>query len=157
MRDRIIMIKRATPKKVTLPNGRTFLARYRRATRDDLPPNVTFPRVYKERAAPKGKRRRRRREMSYRERQREVLRRRARAQRGRGLGSVFKKAYKLGKRAFNSRLGRRITRAAVSEIPDLLENLGGKVKNKKIKKILTSDLAKTGADYATGLALEKLE
>ena len=156
-RDRIIMIKRATPKRVTLPNGRTFLARYRRATRDDLPPNVTFPRVYKERAAPKGKRRRRRRKMSYRERQREVLRKRARAQRGRGLGSVLKKAYKLGKRAFNSRLGRRITRAAVSEIPDLLENLGGKVKNKKIKKILTSDLAKTGADYATGLALEKLE
>ena len=156
VRDRIIMIKRATPKRVTLPNGRTFLARYRRATRDDLPPNVTFPRVYKERAAPKGKRRRRR-VISYRERQREALRRRARAQRGRGIGSIFKKAYKLGKKAFNSRLGRRITRAAVSEIPDLIENLGGKVKNKKIKKLLTSDLAKTGADYATGLALEKLE
>ena len=155
-RDRIIMIKRATPKRVTLPNGRTFLARYRRATRDDLPSNVTFPRVYKERAAPKGKRRRRR-VISYRERQREALRRRARAQRGRGIGSIFKKAYKLGKKAFNSRLGRRITRAAVSEIPDLIENLGGKVKNKKIKKLLTSDLAKTGADYATGLALEKLE
>ena len=155
-RDRIIMIKRATPKRVTLPDGRTFLARYRRATRDDLPPNITFPRIYKERAAPKGKRRRRR-VISYRERQREALRRRARAQRGRGLGSVLKKAYKLGKRAFNSKLGRRITRAAVSEIPDLLENLGGRVKNKKIKKILTSDLAKKGTDYAIGLALEKLE
>ena len=153
-RDRIIMIKRATPKRVTLPNGRTFLARYRRATRDDLPPNVTFPRVYKERAAPKGKRRRR---MSYRDRQRAALRRRAREQRGRGIGSAFKKAFKLGKKAFNSRLGRRITRAVVSEIPDVLENLGGRVKNKRIKKLLTSDLAKTGADYATGLALEKLE
>ena len=155
-RDRIIMIKRATPKRVTLPDGRTFLARYRRATRDDLPPNISFPRIYKERAAPKGKGRRRR-VISYRERQREALRRRARAQRGRGLGSVLKKAYKLGKRAFNSRLGKRITRAAVSEIPGLLENLGGRVKNKKIKKILTSDLAKTGADYVTGLALEKLQ
>ena len=157
-RDRIIMIKRATPKRVTLPNGRTFLARYRRATRDDLPPNINFPRIYKERAAPKGKRRRRRRRViPYRERQRAALRRRARAQRGRGLGSIFKKAYKLGKRALNSRLGRRIARAAVSEIPDVLENLGGRVKNKKLKKILTSDLAKTGADYAIGLALEKLE
>ena len=154
-RDRIIMIKRATPKRVTLPDGRTFLARYRRATRDDLPPNISLPRIYKERAAPKG--RRRRRVIPYRERQRAALRRRARAQRGRGLGSVFKKAYKLGKRALNSRLGKRITRAAVSEIPDLLENLGGRVKNKKLKKILTSDLAKTGADYATGLALEKLQ
>ena len=155
-RDRIIIIKRATPKRVTLPNGRTFLARYRRATRDDLPPNISLPRIYKERAAPKGKRRRRR-VISYRKRQRAALRRRARAQRGRGLGSVFKKAYKLGKRALNSRLGRRIARAVVSEIPDVLENLGGRVKNKRLKKILTSDLAKTGADYATGLALEKLE
>ena len=154
-RDRIIMIKRATPKRVTLPNGRTFLARYRRATRNDLPPNVTFPRVYKERAAPKGKRRRR--VISYRDRQRAALRRRAIEQRGRGIGSAIKKVYKLGKRAFNSRLGRRITRAAISEVPDLLEKLGGKVKNQRIKKLLTSDLAKTGADFATGLALEKLE
>ena len=151
------MIKRATPKRVTLPNGRTFLARYKRATRDDLPPNISLPRVYKERAAPKGKRRKRRRLVSDRERQRAALRRRARAQRGRGLGSIFKKAYKLGKRALNSRLGKRITRAAISEIPDVLENIGGRVKNKRIKKILTSDLAKTGADYATGLALEKLQ
>ena len=154
-RDRIIMIKRATPKRVTLPNGRTFLARYRRATRDDFPPNISLPRIYKERAASKGKRRKR--VIPYRERQRAALRRRARAQRGRGLGSIFKKAYKLGKRALNSRLGRKIARAAVSKIPDVLENLGGKVKNKKLKKILTSDLAKTGADYVTGLALEKLE
>ena len=151
------MIKRATPKRVTLPNGRSFLARYRRATRDDFPPNISLPRIYKERAAPKGKRRRKRRVIPYRERQRAALRRRARAQRGRGLGSIFKKAYKLGKRALNSRLGRRIARAAISEIPDVLENLGGRVKNQKLKKILTSDLAKTGADYATGLALEKLE
>ena len=151
------MIKRATPKRVTLPNGRTFLARYKRATREDLPPNISLPRIYKERAAPKGKRRRRRRVIPYRERQRANLCRRARAQRGRGLGSVFKKAYKLGKRALNSRLGKRITRAVISEIPDLLENLGGKVKNKRLKKILTSDLAKMGADYATGLALEKLQ
>ena len=153
-RDRIIMIKRARAKRVTLPNGKTFVARYRRATRDDLFSNVNLPRIYKERAAPKGKRRRRKAVIPYRERQKAVLRR---LQRGRGLGSIFKKAYKLGKRAINSRLGRRIARAAVSEIPDLLENLGGRVKNQKLKKILTSDLAKTGADYATGLALEKLE
>ena len=154
-RNRIIMIKRATPKRVTLPDGRTFLARYKRATREDLPPNISLPRVYKERAAPKGRRRKRRRLAPYRERQRAALRRRA--QRGRGLGSAFKKAYKLGKRALNSRLGKKVSRAVVSEVPDLLEKLGGKVKNKRLKKILTSDLAKTGADYATGFALEKLQ
>ena len=155
-RNRIIMIKRARPKRVTLPNGRTFLARYKRATRANLPANISLPQIYKERAAPKGKRRKRR-VISYRERQRQALRRRARAQRGRGIGSFFKKAYKLGKRTLNSRLGKRIASAAISEVPDVLENLGGKVKNKRLKKILTSDLAKTGADYATGLALEKLQ
>ena len=150
-RNRIIMIKRARPKRVTLPDDRTFLARYRRATRDDLPPNIDLPRVYKQRAAPKGRRRRNR----YRERQRAALRRRA--QRGRGIGSFIKKSFRLGKRALNSRLGKRLARAAISEVPDVLEKLSGKVKNKRFKSILTSDLAKTGADYATGLALEKLE
>ena len=150
-RNRIIMIKTARPKRVTLPDGRTFLARYRRATRDDLPPNIDLPRVYKQRAAPKGRRRRNR----YRERQRAALRRRA--QRGRGIGSFIKKSFRLGKRALNSRSGKRLARAAISEVPDVLEKLSGKVKNKRFKSILTSDLAKTGADYATGLALEKLE
>ena len=153
--NRIIMIKRERPKRVTLPDGRTFLARYRRATRDDLPPNIEFPRVYKQRAAPKGKRRKRNRLVVYRERQRRALRQRG--QRGRGIGSLLKKGFKLGKRALNSRLGRRVARAVISEVPDVLESLGGKVKNQRLKKILTSDLAKTGADYATGLALEKLE
>ena len=149
------MIKRDRPKRVTLPDGRTFLARYRRATRDDLPPNIEFPRVYKQRAAPKGKRRKRNRLVVYRERQRRALRQRG--QRGRGIGSFLRKGFKLGKKALNSRLGRRVARAVISEVPDVLESLGGKVKNQRLKKILTSDLAKTGADYATGLALEKLE
>ena len=39
----------------------------------------------------------------------------------------------------------------------MLEKLGGRVKNKQLKNILTSDLVKTGADYAAGLALERLE
>ena len=154
-RNRIIMIKRERPKRVTLPDGRTFLARYRRATRDDLPPNIEFPRVYKQRAAPKGKRRKRNRLVVYRERQRRALRQGG--QRGRGIGSFLKKGFKLGKKVLNSRLGRRVARAVISEVPDVLESLGGKVKNQRLKKILTSDLAKTGADYATGLALEKLE
>ena len=140
-RNRIIMIKRRTPKRVTLPDGRTFLARYKRATRNELPRNVNLIRPYKQRAAPKGKRRRRRRVN----------------QRGRGFGSKLKKAINLGKKAFNSRLGKKIARTVISKLPDALETVGGKVKNKRLKKILTSDLARTGADYATGLALEKLQ
>ena len=140
-RNRIIMIKRRTPKRVTLPDGRTFLARYKRATRNDLPRNINLIRPYKQRAAPKGRRRRRRRIN----------------QRGRGFGSTLKKAVNFSKKAFNSRLGKKIARMVISKVPNALETVGEKVKNKRLKKILTSDLAKTGADYATGLALEKLQ
>ena len=138
-RNRIIMIKRRTPKRVTLPDGRTFLARYKRATRNDLPRNINLIRPYKQRAAPKGRRRRRIN------------------QRGRGFGSTLKKAVNLSKKAFNSKLGKKIARMVISKVPNALETVGEKVENKRLKKILTSDLAKTGADYATGLALEKLQ
>ena len=35
-RDRIVMVKQQTQKKVMLPNGRTFYARYKRVTCADL-------------------------------------------------------------------------------------------------------------------------
>ena len=53
-RDRIVMVKRQNPKRVTLPNGRIFLARYRRATRAELPANVRLNRPYRWRAASRG-------------------------------------------------------------------------------------------------------
>ena len=34
------MMKRKTPKGVTLPNGRTFVARYKRVTQSYLPSNI---------------------------------------------------------------------------------------------------------------------
>ena len=52
------MVKRNVPKRVTLPNGRTFAARYKRIRRCELPPNIVMRRTYAQRAAPRGKRRR---------------------------------------------------------------------------------------------------
>ena len=53
------MMKLNVPKKVTLPNGRTFVACYKRILRDQLPPNIVMRRTYTQRAAPRGSRRRR--------------------------------------------------------------------------------------------------
>ena len=47
-----------TPKKVTLPNGRTFYAKYQRVPSSQLQPNVIMKIKYKRRAATKGRRRR---------------------------------------------------------------------------------------------------
>ena len=47
-----------TPKKMTLPIGRTFYAKYQRVPSSQLQPNVIMKIKYKRRAAPKGRRRR---------------------------------------------------------------------------------------------------
>ena len=46
---------------------------------------------------------------------------------------------------------------AISEAPAALESLSKKVKNKRLKSILNSDIAKTGVDLATDFALDKLQ
>ena len=48
-------MKLNVPKRVTLPNGKTFVARYKRIPRDQLPPNIVMRRT-----APRGRRRRQR-------------------------------------------------------------------------------------------------
>ena len=45
------MRKLHTLKRVTLPNGRTFLAKYKRVPRSELPANVTLVRRYRGRVA----------------------------------------------------------------------------------------------------------
>ena len=138
-RNNIVMIKRENPKRVVLPNGRVFYAKYKRVDRDALPPNIQIMRRYKQRAAPKGKRRRRRA-----------------GQRGRGFKSFLKKAANFGKKAFKNKTVRGITRQLIENAPDALDMLSTKVKNKKLKKLLNSDITKTGVDLATGFALDKL-
>ena len=138
-RNNIVMIKRENPKRVALPDGRVFYAKYKRADKDVLPPNIQIMRRYKQRAAPKGKRRRRRV-----------------GQKGRGFKSFFKKAANFGKKAFKNKTVRGITRQILQNAPDAFDVLSRKVNNKKIKKILNSDIARTGVDLATGFALDKL-
>ena len=133
-RDNIVLIKRKNPKRVELPNGRVFYAKYQRVGRDALPSNVRIRRKYKKRAVPA-----------------------RRKIKGRGFGSFFKKAVKLGKKALNNKTVRSIGREILQNVPDAIDMLGSKVKNKKLKKFLNSDIAKTGINLASGYALDKLQ
>ena len=138
-RDNIVLIKRENPKRVQLPNGRVFYAKYKRVGRAALPGNVRIQRKYKKRAANGGRRRKRR------------------GQSGRGFKSFFKKALKLGKKALNNKTVRSIGRELIQNVPDAVEMLGSKVKNKRLKKILNSDITKTGIDLASGFAIDRLQ
>ena len=144
-RDRIIMVKRQNPKRVTLPNSKIFYAKYKRATRAELPANVHLQRAYRQRDAPKGRRRRRR----------------AVGQHGRGFKSafknVFKKGFNIAKKVAKNKSVRNIAKAIISEAPTALEGLTKKVNNKTLRSILDNDITKTGVDLAAGYALDKLQ
>ena len=141
-RNRIIMVKRQNPKRVTLPNGRTFYAKYKRTTRAELPANVHLQRPYRQRAALKGRRR---------------GRRAAVGQRGRGFKSVFKKGFNIAKKIAKNKSVRNIARAIINEAPTVLEGLTKKVNNKTLRSILDNDITKTVINLATGYALDKLQ
>ena len=46
-KDNYVMMGRATPKRVTLPDSRTFVARYKRVPRSRLPPHIKIRRRYR--------------------------------------------------------------------------------------------------------------
>ena len=53
------MVKLNMPKRVTLPNGKTFVVRYKKIWRCELPPDIVMRRNYTQRAAQRGRRCRR--------------------------------------------------------------------------------------------------
>ena len=69
-------VKLDTPKRVALPTGRVFYAKYTRVKRSALPHNIILRRNYRQRASPRKRRRRRV------------------AQQGRGIFSTLKKIAK---------------------------------------------------------------
>ena len=53
--DRIIVVKGERPIQVRLPNGRTFILRYKRSTPIAITSHVELNRPYKQRSGPKNK------------------------------------------------------------------------------------------------------
>ena len=104
------------PKRVTLPNGRTFVACYKRIPRDQLPSNIVMRKTYTQRAAPRGRRRRQR------------------AQQGQGIFDFLKKV------ARNS-LVKSIAKQGLKFAPAAYASLTKRVKYKTLKRILNSDMA----------------
>ena len=111
-----VMTKLDTPKRVTLPNGRAFHAKYKRVKRSELPPNIILRRNYRQRAAPRGRRRRV-------------------AQQGRGMFSTLKKIAK-------NPIVRKLAKKGLSYAPQVYNYGVSKINNKTAEKNLGSDAAK---------------
>ena len=108
-----VMVKLNVPKRVTLPNGRTFVVRYKRIRRGELPPNIAMRRTYTQRAVPRGRRRRR-------------------VQQGQGIFDFVKKVAR-------NPLVKSIARRGLEYAPGVYHNFTKRVKTKTLKRILNSD------------------
>ena len=104
------MVKLNVTKWITLPNGRIFVARYKRIPRGELQDNIVMRRTYAQRAARRGCRRR---------------------QRGRGIFDFVKK---LAKNPLVSSIAKKVIEYA----PRIYHSLTKRVKNKTLSRILNS-------------------
>ena len=142
VREKILLRQKVAPKRITLPNGHSFVARYERVSKKNLPRNVTI-----NKAQTIGPRRQRKRKM----------------QQGTGiLGSVLnlgknlltsgtlEKGFDLGSKAISSEIGEKIINEGIKHAPDLYGTK--KVKNKNLKKALESDIV----NYAVKKAQKEL-
>ena len=103
------MRKLDVPKRVTLPNGWTFYARYERIKRRDLPADIRMKRTYRQRVAPRNRRRRQA------------------AQQGQGIASTAKNVIK-------NPTFRAIAKKGLEYAPGLYQNIAKRIKNKKFKR-----------------------
>ena len=124
------MVKLNVPKRVTLPNSGTFIARYKRIKTSELPPNIVMRRTYTQRAAPRGRRRRRR-------------------QQGQGIFDFVKKVAR-------NPLVKSSNKKGLEYAPGVYHNLTKRVKNKTLKRILNSDAAHLALNKAIKSANTRL-
>ena len=115
------MVKRARPILVRLPNGRTFISRYKRSTGSVMPPDIEVNRPCKRRPVPKKK------HQQYS----------AAQQQGRSLVSILK----FEKKNAKNLLVKKFCRTALNELGNLYSKGTNKIKNEKLKRILQSDVA----------------
>ena len=123
-------MKLNVPKRATLPNGRTFVARCKRIPRDQLLPNIVMRRTYTQRAAPRGRKGRR-------------------AQQVQGIFDFIKKVAK-------NPLVKSVARQGLKYVSAAYANLTKRVKNKTLKIILGSDMAQSTLNRAIRTANNRL-
>ena len=164
-RNNIVLVKRDAPKKVTLPNGKTFYAKYRRVTRHYLPGGITIGRTYKGRPV-QGRRpavrapARAKPAAAVRPPAAATAnailniaragRTRSRAAKGtawrmnlrngqkrRAIGDVFRS---VANSPFVQDIGKKLISKAVNSIPSLFKKGSKKIKNKHLRNVVQSEI-----------------
>ena len=123
----IILRKRANPKTFNLPNSRSFVSKWERISRKQLPMNIRINIV-----RTIGRRRNNRRIYFNlaREGFRKIKQKRKAQQSGKGLGSnLIKAGFDLGLKALGSDIGKKLIDKGIDNIPNIFK-FGASKKNK---------------------------
>ena len=128
-----MLTRRSTPQRIHLPNGQSFLTRYERVSRRNLPRNVTIKRT---------------RQIGPRNRSTK------KAQKGGSIlgelakwgaklraKTLFKKGVSTRSKALSSEIGKNLIDEVIKHAPDLYKFGTSKIRNKKLKEALESDAA----------------
>ena len=159
MKQTVILRKRNVSKVLNLPNGKSFKSKWERISRKQLPINIKVQRqkkiglrknnrmIYLNLAAPGFRKRKRKRKEKILNRLGPVYDRVN--QSGKGLGSnPIKVGFDLGSKALSSKIGKKIIDKGIDNIPNIFKFGVSKIKNKNVKKVLTSDIADMVVDEA---------
>ena len=166
MKQTVILRKRNAPKVINLPNGRSFTSKWERINRKELSINIKVqgqrkigPRknnrmIYLNLTAPGFKKIKRKRKQNTLNRLGPVYD--GVNQSGKGLGSnLIKAGFNLRSKAIGSEFAKKIINKGIDNIPNIFKFGVSKIKNKNVKKILSSDIADMVVDETQNRAKNK--
>ena len=148
-RNNIVLVKRDTTMKVTLPNGRTFYAKYKHVNRDYLPGGTTIQIIYRgppvQGCRPTVPRPRRRAKPAAAVRGRGMM--------GRGIGDVAKT---IATNPYVQEFGKGILTKGRKSLQGLYRKATKRIKNKNLRSIAQSDIANMVVNEGVNKGIERL-
>ena len=140
VKKHIILRKRRAPVTVRLPDGRSFISRWERINRKQLPINIKVSR--NRTIGPRRNVRRKKKQEQNRVARVNQLYPDMLPQIGSGIGqNLLKAGINLGSKAIGSDIGKKIINKGIDNIPNIFKFGRSKIKNKNIKKALKSEIA----------------
>ena len=143
-RNNIVLIKMDNPKKVTLPNGRTFYAKYKRVSQQYLPGSTKIQRTYRGRPVeliartPACLRKQKPLQIRALNSKRVAIRRRKRRMKGRGFADVSKT---IASNPYMQEIGKKIITKGIEALPKLYKRATNRIKNDNLRDLVQSDVA----------------
>ena len=148
-RSYIVIVKRDAPKKVTLPNGRKFHAKYKRVNRHYLPGGTTIQRTYKGRPVQS----RRPKAPHPRRRANPAATVRGRGMMGRGIGDVAKT---IATNPYVQEFGKSLLTKGIKLLPGLYRKPTKRIKSKNLRSIAQSDFTNMVVNEGVNKGIERL-